>query len=325
MQKGAEKKILYLVVPCFNEEAVLPQTGQELRDVMVSMIRSGLIAPESRVVFVDDGSRDGTWRWIREKAQQDPLFGAVSLSRNTGHQTALYAGLMAVKDSCHMTVSLDADLQDDPAVIPSMVQQFYDGSDVVYAVRRSRRGDGMLKKFTAFLFYRLFRFLGSEAQTECGDFRLLSRRALEYLSLYKEERPFLRGLIPLLGLPSSCVYFDRNARQAGKSKYSLSRMTGFAMDGICSVSMKPLALMMGLGAAVFACAALWLLLHLFCPATMETVIASVWAACGLLLTGMGLLGQYIGRIWLAQLGRPRYLIRETYHIENTKFAETGKM
>ncbi len=311
-------RILYLVIPCYNEEQVLPGTADELRAVMVSMTEAGVISPASRILFVDDGSRDGTWQWLKGRAQADPMIAALSLCHNAGHQNALYAGLMAAKEHCDLTVSLDCDLQDDPALIPAMVGQFLAGNDIVYAVRSRRREDSWFKKGTAFLFYRLMKLLGTETPADCGDFRLLSRRALEYLARYPEERPFLRGLVPLLGLPSATVYFDRRPRQAGKSKYSVGRMVRFALDGICSMSLRPLSFLFFLGGLLFGGAGIWLLFHSLQPAGPGTVIATIWAACGLLLIGMGILGQYIGRIWQAQLGRPRFLIRETWNIEQLK-------
>lgn len=317
--KGQEPgRILYLVIPCYQEEQVLPQTADELRAVMGSMTGAGLISPASKILFVDDGSRDGTWRWLKQRAETDPMFAALSLCHNVGHQNALYAGLMAAREHCDLTVSLDCDLQDDLALIPAMVEQFLAGNDIVYAVRSHRREESWFKKGTAFLFYRLMKLLGTETPADCGDFRLLSRRALEYLALYTEERPFLRGLVPLLGLPSATVYFDRRPRQAGKSKYSVGRMVRFALDGICSMSLRPLSLLFFLGALLFGGAGVWLLFHSLQPAGLGTVIATIWAVGGLLLIGMGILGQYIGRIWQAQLGRPRFLIRETCRIEIMK-------
>lgn len=318
MEERQKGQILYLVVPCYNEEAVLPKTAAELRAVMSSMMEQGMISEKSRIVFIDDGSRDGSWRWLKRKAEEDSMFGALSLCHNAGHQNALFAGLMAVKDFCDMTVSLDCDLQDDPALIPAMVEQFYSGNDVVYAVRRSRPKEKWLKRATAFLFYRFMKVLGTELPKDCGDFRLLSRQALEYLAFYREERPFLRGLIPLLGLPSASLYFDRRPRQAGTSKYSAGNMVRFALDGICSMTVKPLSFLLMLGIAMFGCAGLWLLSHLLRPVSLETVVATVWAACGLLMIGLGILGQYLGRVWQARLGRPGALIRETCNIAYEK-------
>ncbi len=315
MEERRPGRILYLVVPCYNEELALPAAADELRTVMSSMIEEGMISPESRIVFIDDGSRDGTWQWLKRKTEEDAMFGAMSLCHNSGHQNALYAGLMAVRECCDMTVSLDCDLQDDPALIPAMAEQFLAGNDVVYAVRKSRREESWFKKGTAFLFYRLMKLLGTETPADCGDFRLLSQKALEYLALYQEDRPFLRGLVPLLGLPSAAVYFDRRPRQAGRSKYSVGRMMRFALDGICSMSLRPLSLLFFVGVLLFGGAGIWLVFQGPRPAGLETVIATIWAACGLLLAGMGILGQYIGRVWQAQLGRPRFLIREICNIE----------
>jgi len=319
MEEKEPGRILYLVVPCYNEEQVLPKTADKLQEVMSSMIGDGKISPESRIVFIDDGSRDNTWKWLKAKTGEDPMFGAVSLSHNTGHQNALYAGLMAVREHCHMAVSLDCDLQDDPSLIPAMVDAFYAGNDVVYAVRKSRRRESLFKKGTAFLFYRFMKLMGSEAPPDCGDFRLLSKRAMDYLALYKEERPFLRGLVPLLGLPSVNLYFDRGPRQAGKSKYSVGRMIRFALDGICSMTMRPLSFLFLLGLLLFSGSGIWLLVHSRGPVDLKTVVATIWAACGLLISGMGILGQYIGRIWQAELHRPRFLVRETCNLGKNEF------
>lgn len=307
--------VLYLVIPCFNELEVLPQTAAEVKKAMGSMMETGLISGDSRVIFVDDGSGDGSWEWLRARAGEDSLFGALRLGRNAGHQNALYAGYMAVKNRCDMAVSLDADLQDDLSLVPAMAEQFYAGADIVYAIRRSRRGESKFKRATAALFYRLVNGLGAGLPPDCGDFRLLSRRALNQLSLYREEQPFLRGLVPMLGLPSAYLYFDRGPRRSGRSKYSVGKMLRLALDGICSLTTRPLSLLLGLGLCLFVAAGLWLLIHLFRPVTEQTVVATIWAACGLLLTGMGILGQYMGRIWRAQLDRPPYFIAEACGME----------
>lgn len=310
MAEQEKNQILYIVIPCFNEEAVLPDTAKRLETVMTVMIQDGLISRESRLLFVDDGSDDNTWEKIKQCAGKSPLIEGIALRKNVGHQKALYAGLMEVKPYCQMTVSLDADLQDDPDLIPSMVEKFYQGNDIVYAVRRRRRGESAGKKISAFLFYRFMKILGADMPKDCGDFRLLSRRALEELSLFQENRLFLRGMIPLLGLPSAFLYFERNPRSAGKSKYSLIKMIFFAMDGIFSLSTAPIYLLLILGILLFFGAGLWIIFNLGNPQQWRMVTASIWAAAGLLLTGMGILGQYILQIWQNQLNRPCYQVRE---------------
>lgn len=302
--------ILYLVIPCFNEEEVLRDTAKELLGAVTDMIETGLIAPESRIMFVDDGSRDRTWEIIREQAGVSPLFKAVRLRINAGHQNALYAGLMEVKDHCHMSISMDADLQDDPALLPAMVQKFYEGNHIVYAIRKSREGEGIFKKVSAFGFYRFMEVMGARIPKDCGDFRLMSREAMEALSLFEEDRPFLRGLVPLLGFPSARIFFDRRSRKNGESKYSLKSMVRFAMDGLISFSARPVHVILILGLVLFGAAGIWLLLSMGREPGIREMIANVWAAAGLVLAGIGIVGEYIVRIWREQTGRPRYFIRE---------------
>lgn len=310
MSTQKEKQILYLVIPCFNEEEVLPDTAETLKSVLSMMIQDGLVSEDSRLMFVDDGSEDGTWKYIRQCAKECPLIEGIALRKNVGHQKALYAGLMEVSQHCQITVSLDADLQDDPHLIPSMVEEFYRGSDIVYAVRKSRKGESAGKRVSAFLFYRLMGLLGADMPKDCGDFRLLSRRALEELRVLWKPRLFLRGLIPLLELSSSTLYFERKPRKAGKSKYSLIKMVFFAMDGIFSLSTVPLYLLLILGMILFLGAGFWMLLHLGRQTEWEMAAASIWAASGLILAGMGVLGQYIVQIGQNPHSQPGYQVRE---------------
>ena len=231
-----EKKspaIFWVVVPCFNEEEVIEETAGELRARLMAMIEDGLIRPESRVLFVDDGSRDGTWEILRRLVKADPLIAALRLRGNGGHQNALYAGLMEAKDYCHVSVSMDADLQDDPDLIPAMVEKFYEGNDIVYAVRKSRRGEGLFKRASAFGFYRFMEAMGASIPKDCGDFRLMSREAIKALSLFGEDRPFLRGLVPLLGFPSAQVTFDRRPYLFEREAYPPDPHRGdpFVFDG----------------------------------------------------------------------------------------------
>lgn len=316
--KKREQGILYLVIPCFNEEEVLDETARELDQAMSAMIGDGLISSESRIVFVDDGSRDRTWEIISRWARSRPLFAAIGLQANAGHQNALYAGLMEVRTCCHMAISMDADLQDDPALLPDMVKRFYEGNDIVYAVRRSRNGEGLFKRASAFVFYRFMAAMGAGIPKDCGDFRLMSRQAMEALSLFGENRPFLRGLIPLLGFPSAQVFFDRRPRRGGKSKYSLKNMVGFAMDGMISFSATPVHMILAAGIFLFLASGTWLLFHMGNEPGTREVIAAIWGATGLLLTGMGVMGQYIVRIWQGQTGRPRYLIKEMIGVGGDK-------
>lgn len=305
--------VLVIVVPCFNEEEVLAYTVKELEGVLTGMIREKQVSPESRIWFVDDGSKDGTWAWIVRCAEKNPLVEGISLMHNVGHQSALYAGLMEAGAYGDAAVSLDADLQDDPALIPAMVRQFLAGNDIVYALRKSRKGEGGAKRASAFFFYRLMNLFGADMPKDCGDFRLLSKRALEELRLYPEKNPFLRGLIPLLGLPSAMIYFDRQPRKAGKSKYSLIKMLKFAASGIISLTGWPVYLVFWLGAGMVLAAAAGFLGEL-CGGRGEmgwqTAVVSLWAAAGLILMGIGVTGLYLLRIWQEVSGRPHYRIRQ---------------
>lgn len=328
--------VLAVVVPCFNEEAVIDTAAGELKAVLLSMIEGRQAAPKSRIVFVDDGSSDGTWERICFHAGACPLVEGISLRRNVGHQNALYAGLMEVKASCDAAVSLDADLQDDPALIPQMLERFQEGKDVVYAVHQSREGDSCAKKASAFLFYRLMKMMGAAMPKDCGDFRLLSRRALEELSLFSDPEPFLRGLVPLLGLPSAILCFDRRPRRAGKSKYSLFKMLKLAANGILSLTACPIGLIFGLGLGIFGISSLGMLWLLFgsrmcvgqemAAVGWKIAAVSVWAAAGLVLMAIGTIGLYIFRGLQEISGRPRYQIREKFPVsrKSTKNPEEIK-
>ena len=304
-----------IVVPCFNEEAVLDDTAAELIKLLDAMIARGRAAPESRIVFVDDGSGDATWERVLIHAKESRLVAGISLRRNVGHQNALFAGLMEVREFCDAAISLDADLQDDPGLIPAMLEAFCAGKDVVYAVRRSRMGDGWAKKASAFLFYRLMERMGADLPRDCGDFRLLSRKALEELGCFREPDPFLRGLIPLLGLPSETLFFDRRPRKAGKSKYSLPKMVRFAANGIITLTDWPIVLIFRLGAGLFGVSLavfFWLLSAGWAGNGWKIAAVSICGAAGLILMAAGTIGLYIFRIWQRAFGHPHYQIREKY-------------
>lgn len=294
--------ILYLVVPCYNEEEVLPVTAARLHAILRYLIDGQQVSPESRILFVDDGSTDRTWERICQMADGDSHYAAVSLSRNFGHQNALLAGLMEARLRCQASISMDADLQDDPEIIPLMLEQFSRGFDIVYGVRRDRSCDTVWKHATASAFYRLAALLGIRITPHAGDFRLMSRRALDGLSLFHEHNPFLRGIVPLLGYPSCCVPFDRSPRRAGRSKYSLRRMVSFALDGILSFSLTPLRLILPAG------------LVMLCAAPILPPGRLIWLACAILMCAVGILALYAGRIYTELLDRPRYLIRETRNL-----------
>ncbi len=308
--------ILYIVVPCYNEQDVLPETARRLRRKLEELIGAGRISACSRVLFVNDGSKDKTWELIVRLHGECPLFSGVDLSRNRGHQNALLAGLMTAKDRCDMAVSMDADLQDDVDTVDAMVEQYYAGCDVVYGVRSSRKKDSFFKRFTAESFYRLMNFMGAETVFNHADYRLLSRRALEGLAQFKEVNLFLRGIVPLVGYPCAVVEYERGERFAGESKYPLKKMVAFAMEGITSLSVKPIRYITILGFLIFLVSLLMLAYSVVRWAQGATiigwasVICSVWAIGGLMLLSLGVIGEYIGKIYLETKGRPRFLLRE---------------
>ena len=312
--------ILYIVVPCYNEEEVLPETSRRLRAKLEGLMAAGKISERSRVLFVNDGSRDRTWELITRLHGGCPLFCGADLSRNRGHQNALLAGLMTAKERCDMAISMDADLQDDIDAVDAMVEQYYAGCDVVYGVRSSRKKDTFFKRFTAEGFYRVMNFMGAETVFNHADYRLMSRRALEGLAQFREVNLFLRGIVPMIGYRTGTVEYERGERFAGESKYPLKKMLSFAMEGITSLSVKPIRYITGLGFLIFAVSILMLIYSIVRWATGATiigwasVICSVWAIGGLILLSLGVIGEYIGKIYLETKGRPRFLLREVLEV-----------
>ena len=308
------KDILYLVIPCYNEEAVLHETAKQLLEKMNSMFDRGMISRESKIMFVNDGSRDKTWEIIQELHESNPIYSGVKLSRNKGHQNALLAGLMTAKEKADMTISLDADLQDDVDVIDKMVEKYYEGNDVVYGVRSARDTDTFFKKFTAEGFYKIMQAMGVEIVFNHADYRLMSKRALEGLSEFREVNLFLRGIVPLIGYKSDIVTYERHERFAGESKYPLKKMLAFATDGITSFSIKPIRMITTCGFLIFAVSILMLLYFLVVHFMGKTVhgwtstIVSIWAIGGLQLLAIGIVGEYIGKIYLETKARPKYII-----------------
>lgn len=308
-------EILYIVVPCYNEEAVLPETSRRLREKLETLAAMGKISPQSRVLFVNDGSKDRTWEIIRALHEEYPLFSGVDLTRNRGHQNALLAGLMTAKDRCDMAISMDADLQDDVDAVDAMVDKFQEGCDIVYGVRSSRAKDTFFKRFTAEGFYRLMSLMGAETVFNHADYRLMSRRALEGLSQFREVNLFLRGIVPMVGYPSAVVEYERGERFAGESKYPLKKMLSFAMEGITSLSTKPIRYITLLGFLIFLVSIVMLATFIvkwalgMTVAGWASVICSVWAIGGLILLSLGVIGEYIGKIYLETKQRPRFLIR----------------
>lgn len=306
--------VLFLVLPCYNEEAVLPSTAAALREKMSALIGSGRISPDSRVVFVNDGSKDRTWQIIEALHERDPLFRGISLAHNSGHQNALLAGLMTVKDECDAAVTLDADLQDDVDAIDKMLEKFAEGSEIVYGVRSSRESDSFFKRNTALAFYRLMNLLGAETVANHADFRLMSKKALQALEGFGEVNLFLRGMVPLLGFKNDKVYYERKERTAGETKYPLKKMLAFAFEGITSFSVKPIRFITALGAVIFLASIVMLLYFLIRHFTGHTVsgwtslAVSIWALGGIQLLSLGVIGEYIGKVYLETKKRPRYVI-----------------
>lgn len=306
---------VYLVIPCYNEEKVLPETVKRLTEKLNSMIASGLASPESRMLLVNDGSKDRTWELISGYSKENPLVAGISLAHNRGHQNALLAGLMTARKYADCAVSLDADLQDDVDAIDKFVSKFQEGCDIVYGVRNKRDTDTFFKKFTALGFYRFLAVLGVDIVYNHADYRLMSRRALDALSEYREVNLFLRGIVPLIGYRTDCVFYDRHERFAGESKYPLKKMLAFAVDGITSFSVKPLKLISGLGAAVsFAgfVGAVWAGIAHFAAGWSGWIAAywALWLLFGLLFLSLGVAGTYIGKIYAEVKDRPRFRIAE---------------
>lgn len=309
-------KILYLVIPCYNEEEVLADTAGKLDKKMKELMAEGLIDVKSRIIFVNDGSMDLTWKIIEDLHNKDTLFGGINLTRNRGHQNALLAGLMTVKDDADIVISLDADLQDDINVFEEMLRKNNEGYDVVYGVRNDRKKDSFFKRHTAQMFYKLTKKLGGDLIYNHADFRLMSRRALEGLAQFEEVNLFLRGIVPLIGYPSTIVEYERKERLAGKSKYPLRKMMSFAIEGITSLSIKPMRFVTGMGIFVFL-VSIAMMIYAFVSyftgrvvAGWTSILISVWAIGGMVLLGLGIVGSYIGKIYLETKKRPRYIVEK---------------
>lgn len=305
---------LYTVIPCYNEQEVLPETSRRIKEKYQALLEAELISPASRVVLIDDGSRDCTWEMIAQLHQADSLFSGIKLTRNRGHQNALLCGLMTVYPLADAVISMDADLQDDIGVIDGFLEQFSQGCDVVYGVRSDRESDTFFKRFTAEAFYHMMRAMGADVVFNHADCRLMSRRALEGLSQFEEVNLFLRGLVPMVGYRSSVVTYARHERFAGESKYPLRKMLALAFEGITSLSTRPVKLISLLGAAIFGISLLMLLyffVQYFLGNTVQgwaSLAVSVWALGGLQLLAIGVIGEYVGKVYLETKARPRYLV-----------------
>lgn len=307
---------LYIVIPCYNEEAVLLETATRLREKMHTLISENIISNDSRVILVDDGSSDGTWELIKRIHYSDKLFLGCKLSRNQGHQNALLAGLECARGKCDAVISMDADLQDDIEVIDEFVKKYEEGNEVVYGVRSSRKNDSFFKSKTAKLFYKVMELMGAEIVSNHADYRLLGSKALEGLFEFKEVNLFLRGIVPLVGYKSAKVYYERKERFAGNSKYPLKKMISFALDGITSFSIKPIKMITSLGVIFVLVSGIMLLYSLISYFTGHSVsgwaslITSIWLLGGLQLLAIGIIGEYIGKVFLETKKRPRYIIEE---------------
>lgn len=309
-------KILYLVVPCYNEEEVLNETTKRLNEKFDSLIKEKLISKDSKVLYVNDGSKDKTWELICNISESNPRFSGISLSRNRGHQNALVAGLLTAVDYSDFVISMDADLQDDINAIDEMIKEYYNGNDVVYGVRSSREKDTFFKRFTAEGFYKFMKLMDVDIVFNHADFRLTSKVVLENFRDYHEVNLFLRGLFPLIGFKSTSVYYERNERFAGESKYPLKKMLSFALDGITSFSVKPLKFISGVGFIIILISIFIMLYSLIMYIIGNTVegwaflAISIWFIGGLQMVSIGIIGEYIGKIYSETKARPRYIIEK---------------
>lgn len=307
---------LYMVIPCYNEKEVLNETAIRLKKIYLKLINSHKINKKSKIVFVNDGSQDTTWEIIKDLHEKDNIFSGINLSRNKGHQNALLAGLLTVKDHSDMVISMDADLQDDINAIEEMVDKYLEGFDIVYGVRSKREKDTLFKRFTAESYYKLLNSIGGEVIYNHADYRLMSKRTIEELSKFKEVNIFLRGIVPMLGFSSTTVSYERNERLAGESKYPLKKMFSFAIEGITSLSVKPIRIISSLGISIFVVSIL-MLVYIIVRHQMgntvtgwASVAVSVWAIGGLMLLSLGIIGEYIGKIYLETKERPKFIIEE---------------
>lgn len=311
-----ETPVLYIVIPCYNEEAVLPITAPMFLQKITDLAAAGKISPESRVLFVNDGSKDRTWQIITELANSDPHYIGISQSRNRGHQNAVLAGLMEAKDRCDITISIDCDGQDDINAMDAMVDAYRDGCEIVYGVRSKRDTDTFFKRFTAEGFYKLLNAMGAEVVYNHADYRLMSARALQEFAKFKEVNLYLRGMVPLVGFKSTVVTYERHERIAGESHYPLSKMLGLAFDGITSLSVKPIRFITGFGvlvAGVSFLGVVWAIIEALLGATVSGWASTTCIICfvsGVQLICLGVIGEYIGKIYMETKRRPRYIISD---------------
>ena len=311
-----KESILYIVVPCYNEEEVLEETTKRLDKKLTTLIKNKKISHKSKVMYVNDGSKDNTWNLIKKIHDENKLFTGITLSRNRGHQNALLGGLMTAKKYADVVISMDADLQDDINAIDEMLDKYYDGNDIVYGVRSSRKKDSFFKKATAEGFYKFMKFLGVDCVYNHADYRLTSKRVLDEFENYKEANLFLRGMFPLVGFKSDIVYYERGERFAGESKYPLKKMLNFAWDGITSFSVKPLRLICNIGFIILFVSIVIMIYSLVRKITGNTIAGwtflsiSIWFIGGLQMISIGIIGEYIGKMYNETKQRPRFIISE---------------
>ncbi len=319
-----KKQILYIVVPCYNEEEVLYETTKQLKCKMEKLISDGIISKESRVMYVNDGSRDNTWQIIKDINKKEKLFTGITLSRNRGHQNALLGGLMTAKKYADMVISMDADLQDDINAIDEMISKYYDGCDIVYGVRNARKTDTWFKKTTAECFYKFMKVMGVDIVYNHADYRLTSKKVLDNLENFEEVNLFLRGMFPLIGYKTDVVYYARKERFAGESKYPLKKMLNFAWDGITSFSVKPIRLILNLGIIIFVLSIAMIVYSVIRKILGSTVdgwtfiVCSIWLIAGIQMLSIGIIGEYIGKIYNETKRRPRYIISCNLNEDNEK-------
>lgn len=324
-----KEEILYVVVPCYNEEEVLTETTKRLKEKLENLIKDKKISNKSRVMYINDGSKDNTWNLIEEISNKENLFTGISLSRNRGHQNALLAGLMTAKNYADIVISMDADLQDDINAIDEMIEKYNNGAQIVYGVRSSRKKDTAFKRITAEGFYKFMKLMGVDVVFNHADYRLTSKRVLEELENYGEINLFLRGMFPLIGFKTDIVYYERNERFAGSSKYPLKKMLSFAWEGITSFSVKPIKMILNIGIIMFALSIIMIIYSIVSKCLGNAVdgwtfiTCSIWLVAGIQMLSLGIVGEYIGKIYSETKRRPRFIISRNLN-EEQKYGKNKK-